>query len=73
MASHPALAKSLVKWSGTNRAAYDMIVWSLVGEALQQLRGPGGVEQGERQALYRRFDAVLRGAGADAASEEKKG
>lgn len=63
MPSHPKLAAALIRWSSAHPQEYDAVVWSLVDQAQQQLRGAGGIEQGERQALYRRFDAVLRGAG----------
>lgn len=58
---HPRLAAALVKWAGNHAAEYNAVVWSLVDEAMQALRQGGGVAPGERQALYRRFDRVLRG------------
>lgn len=61
MPFHPKLAAALRKWSADQPAAYDAIVWALVGEAMQGLRAGGGEAAGERQALFRRFDAVLRG------------
>lgn len=64
MPFHPKLAAALVKWSTGHPAEYEAVVWSLVGEAMMQLRQGGGEAAGERQALFRRFDAVLRGAAA---------
>lgn len=68
MTGHPALQRALIKWSATHPESYKAVVWSLCSAAEALLR-PGVA--GERQALFLRFDRILRG-GEENSRESRK-